>query len=503
MTTAAAPAENAGTRPLTPPPVGPSRKHLLRSWSVFGVLVVVLLGAVAAMFMPLKPQAIGVAALVMMLTLLLLRLPVALTMIIPSFAGLYALRGEKTVASALSSLPYHQVASWTLSVVPMFVLMGLLMWRSGLTANLYAVARHWLGWLPGGLAVGTNVAGAGLSTVSGSTTGTAYALGRIGIPEMLKAGYDRRLAIGAVIVAGLPGQLIPPSILLVLYAGIAEVPVGKQLLAGIGPGILVAILFTLAIILFAVFGKDLAGPNRGRSTESVPVKEKLASLAQIWPVPVLMLVIVGGMLSGIFTATEAGAAAALCSVGVVLLWKRKTGGALQALADGAVGTVSTVGAVFLLLLGVEALSRMMTLSGISNGFADLIAGMELGRVEFLLLMVVVYLLLGAFMDPLPMMVLTVPILIPTLASLDISLLWFGAFTVFMGELAILSPPVGVLAMVIHSIVKDPEVNLGRKIPLKDVFVASLWFLPMAIAVVLLLIFFPEISTFLPDNSSAG
>src|SRR5690606_10819917 len=130
MTTAAAPAENAGTRSLTPPPVGPSRTHLLRSWSVFGVLVVVLLGTVAAMFMPLKPQAIGCAALVMMLTLLLLRLPVALTMIIPSFAGLYALRGEKTVASALSSLPYHQVASWTLSVVPMFVLMGLLMWRS-------------------------------------------------------------------------------------------------------------------------------------------------------------------------------------------------------------------------------------------------------------------------------------------------------------------------------------------------------------------------------------
>ena len=161
------------------------------------------------------------------------------------------------------------------------------------------------------------------------------------------------------------------------------------------------------------------------------------------------------------------------------------------------------GAVFLLLLGVEALSRMMTLSGISNGFADLIAGWELGRIEFLLLMVVVYLVLGAFMDPLPMMVLTVPILIPTLENLDISLLWFGAFTVFMGELAILSPPVGVLSMVIHSIAKDPEVNLGRNIPLKDVFVAALWFLPMAIAVVLLLIFFPEISTFLPDSSSAG
>jgi len=503
MTTSAVPAESAGAGSLTPPPVGPSRNHLLRSWTVFGALMVVLLGSASAIFLPLKPQAIGCAALVMMLSLLLLRLPVAMTMIIPSFAGLYALRGEKTVASAMSSLPYDQVASWTLSVVPMFVLMGLLMWRSGLTTDLYAVARHWLGWLPGGLAVGTNVAGAGLSTVSGSTTGTAYALGRIGIPEMLKAGYDRRLAVGAVIVAGLPGQLIPPSILLVLYAGIAEVPVGKQLLAGIGPGVLVAVLFTLAIVVLAVFGRDLAGPNRGRSTEKVSWPRKFTSLGQIWPVPVLMVVIVGGMLSGIFTATEAGAAAALCSVGVVLLWKRKTGGALRALADGAVGAVSTVGAVFLLLVGVEALARMLTLSGISKGFADMIAGMDLGRVEFLLLMVVVYLVLGAFMEPLPMMVLTVPILIPTLASLDISLLWFGAFTVFMGELAILSPPVGVLAMVIHSITKDPEVNLGKSIPLKDVFVSALWFLPMALVVILILIFFPEISTFLPDSSTGG
>ncbi|MEV5647111.1 TRAP transporter large permease [Nocardia sp. NPDC052254] len=499
MTTVAAPAD----RPIGPPPVGPSRTHTIRSWTVFGALVVLLIGSSTAIFLPLQPQAIGGAALVLMMVLLLLRVPVAMTMMIPSFAGLYALRGEKTVFSALSSLPYHQVASWTLSVVPMFVLMGLLMWKSGLTANLYTVARHWLGWLPGGLAVGTNVAGAGLAAVSGSTTGTAYALGRIGIPEMLKAGYDRRLAVGAVIVAGLPGQLIPPSILLVLYAGIAEVPVGKQLLAGVGPGILVAILFSIAIILYSVFGKDLAGPNRGRSTEVVPWKEKFDSLAKAWPIPVLIFVIVGGMLSGVFTATEAGAVAALCSVGVVFALKGRSGGALRALTDGAIGTVSTVGAVFLLLVGVEALSRMMILSGISNGFADIITRLDLGRVEFVLLMMVVDLVLGAFMEPLPMMVLTIPILIPTLAHLDISLLWFGAFTVFMGELAILAPPVGVLAMVIHSITKDPEVNLGRNIQLKDVFMASLWFLPMAVVVVLILILFPEIATFLPDHSSGG
>ncbi|MCK0090711.1 TRAP transporter large permease [Rhodococcus sp. HNM0563] len=488
----------------TPPVVGPSNKFSTRSWVLFGALMVLLLGSTAAIFMPLTPVAIGCASIVMMITLLCLRVPVALTMIVPSFAGLYAMRGERTVTSALTSLPYDEVASWTLSVVPMFVLMGLLLWRSGMTDSLYTAARQWLGWLPGGLAVGTNIAGSGLAAVSGSTTGTTYALGRIGIPEMLKAGYDRRLAVGAVLVAGLPGQLIPPSILLVLYAGIAEVPVGKALLAGIGPGILVSIMFTVAIILIAVFAKDVAGTKESRiEASSVSWSTRFKSLVSIWPIPVLVAVIIGGMFSGLFTATEAGAVAALCSVGVVFIWRRKTGGASRALLDGSIGTVSTVGAVFLLLVGVEALSRMMTLTGISNGFADLITDMNLGRVEFLLLMMVVYLILGAFMDPLPMMVLTVPILIPTLESLDISMLWFGAFVVFMGELAILSPPVGILAMIVHSIVKDPKVNLGKDIPLKDVFVAAAWFLPMAIVVVLILIFFPEISTFLPDRSSGG
>ncbi len=249
----------------TPPVVGPSKKFSTRSWVLFGVLMALLLWSTAAIFMPLTPVAIGCASLVMMITLLCLRVPVALTMIVPSFAGLYAMRGERTVTSALTSLPYDEVASWTLSVVPMFVLMGLLLWRSGMTDSLYTAARQWLGWLPGGLAVGTNIAGSGLAAVSGSTTGTTYALGRIGIPEMLKAGYDRRLAVGAVLVAGLPGQLIPPSILLVLYAGIAEVPVGKALLAGIGPGILVSIMFTTAIILIAVFAKDVAGTKESRA----------------------------------------------------------------------------------------------------------------------------------------------------------------------------------------------------------------------------------------------
>ena len=491
-------ARQAGGGPATGGGEGEGR----RPWIVFAVVMAVVVGSAVAMaFFPLKPEAVGVLGCVMMVGLIFLRMPVAVAMIIPALLGLYAMRGPLLVQSTLTTLPYQQVASWTLSVLPMFILMGLLLWRAGLTESLYLAGRQWLGWLPGGLAVGTNIAGAGLAAVSGSTVGTTYALARIGIPEMLKAGYDKRLAIGAVVVAGLPGQLIPPSIMLVIYAGIAEAPVGPQLLAGIGPGILVTVLFTVMLI---VFSRRWAVPAAGGAEihPRVTWGERLASLRKIWPVPLLITLIVAGMFSGVFTATEAGAVAAVFSL-VIAFLRRRGDRAWRAIADASVATVSSAGAIFFMIVGVEALSRMFTLTGISTGFADLVESMDLGRVEFLLLMTVVYLVLGMFMESLPMLVLTVPILMPTLESLDISLLWYGVFAVFMGELAIVSPPVGILSFIIHNIVKDPEVNQGHDIGLKDIFVTLVWFLPMALLVIIIMIFFPQIATFIPDLMAGG
>lgn len=468
-----------------------------RSWIILGIACVLVVLSAAGMLLPLKAEVIGGLGIVLMLCLIFLRVPVAIAMLAPATLGMYAMRGPALVESTLATLPYGEVASWSLSVVPMFIFMGLLLWKAGLTESIYAAGQRWLGWLPGGLAVGTNLAGAGLASVSGSSVGTTYALARIGIPEMLKAGYDRRLALGAVIVAGLPGQLIPPSIMLVIYAGIAEVPVGPQLIAGIGPGILVAILFTIMIVIFARRWAPV-----GAAREPVTWNAKLTSLVKIWPVPLLVLVIVFGVFSGVFTATEAGAVAAFFSLIVTIVWRRRSG-PLRAVADSALATVSSVGAIFFLLVGVHALSRMFTLTGISDGFATVIEGMELNRVTFLLLMMVVYLILGTFMDPLPMMMLTIPILIPTLETMDISLLWYGVFAVFMGELAVVTPPMGILAFIIHSITKDPEVNQGQNISLTDVFVACAFFLPMAVVVTVILIFFPEISTWLPSLASSG
>lgn len=485
-----------------PKPTDGAPRSSRSSWVVFAITMVVVVGSTVAMFLPLVPEAIGLAAIVLMLCLIFLRLPVALAMIVPAFLGMYALRGELLVESMFRTLPYGQVTEWTLSVVPMFILMGLLLWRAGLTESLYVAGRRWLGWMPGGLAVGTNLAGAGLASVSGSSVGTAYALARIGIPEMLKAGYDKRLAIGAVIVAGLPGQLIPPSLMLVIYAGIAEVPIGPQLLAGIGPGILVAVLFTVMIVIFAKRWAPTVAMEQAQEGVQVTWGDRFRSLAKVWPVPLIIMVIVGGMFSGTFTATEAGAAAAVMSLLITFVWKWGKG-PFRAIADASVATVSSVGAIFLMLIGVEALARMFTLTGISTGFAELVEAMDLNRVAFLLMMMVVYIILGTFMEPLTMMVLTIPILMPTLESLEISLLWYGAFAVLMGELAVVTPPVGILAFIIHQITKEPEVNQGQDIRLNDVFKACWWFMPMAILVTVILIFFPEISTWIPDMASGN
>lgn len=473
------------------------------SWTLVVIAAAVILGTTFTMLsVPLKPEAIGILAFLQMLTLIFLKLPVALAMMIPSLLGLYALRGWTLVESTLATVPYSTTATWSLSVIPMFVLMGLLMWKAGVTGALYGAARNWLGWMPGGLAVGTNLAGTGLAAVSGSTVGTTYALARIGIPEMLKAGYSKRMAIGSVMVAGLPGQLIPPSILLVIFAGIAEVPVGPQLMAGIGPGLFVSLVFSVMLVVYAITRPQMAGRTIDRAIKSVTWGERCRSLLPVWPVPVIILVIVWGIFSGVFTATEAGAASAVVALAVTFVYRRSQG-AWRAVADAAVAAVSSVGAIFLLLVGVDVLSRMMVLTGITDAITDLVAFLDLGPIGFLLLMLVVYLILGMFLDPLPMLMLTVPVLIPTLEMLDISLIWFGVFAVFMGELAVITPPVGILSFIIYGIVRDPEVNGGQHMTLGDVFMAALFFLPVAVAIAIVLIFVPEIATYLPDMLSSS
>lgn len=474
-----------------------------RSWALLAALLLSIFVPAILMFTDVDREEVGLLSIVMMLGLIFIKAPVAAALMIPGLLGTLSLRGFPAMQSGLTDLPYNATATWTLSVIPMFVLMGLLLWQSGITTRVYDTGRTWLGWLPGGLAIGTTFAGAGLAAVSGSSIATTYALARVGVPEMIKAGYDRRLAIVAVAVSGLPGQLIPPSIMLVIYAGIAEVPVGPQLMAGIGPGVLVAVVFALVLAGMSIVRPRLVNVSgQADHAPAVTWTDRWRSLGSAWSIPLLIGIIIGGIYSGTLTVTEAGAVAALVAVVLTLFYKRKDR-PFAAIGQASMSTVASTGAIFLLIIGATMFSRMLTLSGVTRSIGDWIIGMDLAAWQFLLLMAAIYLVMGMFLDPLAMMLLTVPILVPTLELLDISLLWFGVFVVFMGELAVLTPPVGILAYIIHNITKDPVVNRGTPISLRDVFVAIAWLMPAAILIVVILIVFPEIATYLPDHTGQG
>lgn len=466
-------------------------------WRAVLPIVVVTCGVV--IWTGLSPEAIGGVCLLMMLALMGMRVPLGLTMAIPGILGTWAIVGWQASERMLQSMSMNSVSNWALTVLPMFVLMGTLLWRSGLTEHLYKAADLWTSRLPGGLAVGTWVAGAGLASLSGSTLGTVFPLTRAGVPEMLKAGYDRRLALAAVASAGTMAHLIPPGLFLLLYASVASVPVGAQLMAGIIPGLLITALFCCAIIIACLVRPSLAGNTRSRP--KVTWKSRFHALAKVWDAPVLVIIVVVGIYGGFITATEAGALGAFGAILICLVRRRKDK-PLQAVGSAMLATASTMGAIFLLLIGANMVSRLFSVSGLANGFAKLVVDLEMSRVSFIVAMTIVFIVLGMFMDPMAMMLLTVPVVLPVFDTLGISPIWFGVFIVVFQELAVLTPPVGVLSYVLHGIVQDPNVNVGQRITINDIFVAVMFAIPVALILVALITIFPEIVTWLPDKMGA-
>lgn len=464
--------------------------------------VAVILGVALALFVVFGSShvdrtVIGAAGLALFLVLLFLGMPIGAAMGIAGSIGLFGVGSLNSVRRTLIDIPYSSVASWSLSVIPMFIFMGLLLWRSGATSRMFDAARTWLNWLPGGQAVTVNAAGAGLAAASGSTLGIAYALGRIGIPEMLKSGYNRKLALAAVLLAGLPGQLIPPSLLLVVYAGVTNLPVGPQLLAGIVPGLALVSIVILTIVGLCILNPKLAP----RTTEHVAWTDRWRSLAQVWPVPILVLVVIGGMYSGLFTATEAAAVGAILAFCITMFFCRGRD-RISAVSSSIANTVNSVGSLFFMIIGSSLLNRFLALSGIPKAFTDFVQSADLGPIGFLLAAIAVMFLLGLFMESIAMLLISVPIFLPSLNHFEIDQMWFGIVAVLVAETAVLTPPVGILVYLVHSLTQEKEVSGDVEITLGDVFGAAILALPLIAAVITLLFIFPEIATWLPNASSS-
>ncbi|MDP3895720.1 MAG: TRAP transporter large permease subunit [Mesorhizobium sp.] len=479
------------------------RKHRVAS-AVFAVGLLVAAAAVLAMaFGGLPNELIGGMVIILSIVLLLMGVPVGIAILGAAVVGLWSLSGARVVISTLKAVTYDGAASWSYSVIPMFILMGMILWKSGLTASAFETARRWLGWMPGGLAVATNFAGATLAASSGSTIGITYALGRVSIPEMLKSGYSPQLAVGSVAAAGTLGQIIPPSLLLVVYAGAASVPVGQQLLAGVVPGLILAAAFALLIIGMVVVKPSMA--PRADMT-GITWAMRFESLGNLFPIAVVVAIIIGGLFAGIFTATESGVFGMLAALLFGTAHQLRSGSSWRqigvTLRESIGGTLTGTASIFLLIIGVVVLTRAMALSQVPNTLATLIVDMGLGRVELLMILIVVYLVLGMFMDTLAMMLLTIPVLLAPLKAVGVDPLWFGVFIVVMAEVGLLTPPLGILSFIVHRIVSDPATNLGRRISLAMVFMGVAPFAIMSIVVLLLLIAFPGIVTWLPGASAS-
>lgn len=485
----------------------PKRLQYRRSSVALTVTAAITLTVVALLLtLDLTNAAIGGLVIVAMLGLMLLHIPIGIAMIVAACLGLYVLIDDTALAGTLAGIAYTSFASWSLSVIPMFILMGIAMSKSGLTVSAYSVAQKWFGRLPGGLAIATNFAGAGLAASSGSSIGITYAIGKTAIPEMLRAGYKPSLAAGSVAMSGTLGQVIPPSVLLVIYAGVAQVPVGPQLLAGIVPGMLLAALFTLVIVVWVVSRPSIAPTSPLRYTWA----DKFSSLVSIIPIVLIVVAVIGGMYLGFFTSTEAGAFGAILALifgtgAVVVAHKSGRAVALKKFITSTISeTVSSVASIFLLLVGVLLLTRVLALTGLTRLIADFVTDLGLTQLTFLLCLIPVYLILGFFLDTLAMMLLTIPIFIGPLQALDVDLIWFGIFLVVLAEIDMVAPPLGVLNFVVHSItnasLKSPEApKLSfTEVSITEVFRGVTPFIIAAIAFLVALILWPELATWLPS-----
>jgi tripartite ATP-independent transporter DctM subunit len=428
------------------------------------------------------PQ-LGVLLIGFLLVLIAFRVPIGAALVAVPFIGIWLLFGWGPAIGALRGIPYNFAANWQLSSVPMFLMMGFLAYHTGITRGLFEAARMWLVRLPGGLAVASIFGAAGFASVTGSSVACAAAMGRIAVPEMTRQGYDDRLATGTVAAAGTIGALIPPSILLIIFGIIAQVPIRDLFVAGIAAGLLTAVSYVFVVIIWAKLNPSVAP----RVDVRYSLRERMTVLIQVGPVILLALLVFGGLFGGVFTPTEAGAVGAVLCMLIALLRRSLT---CKRLRLSLIETFSTTAAIFVIAIGANLLGRFVTLSGADDYISATILGLASNTTLLLLGIVVLYLILGMFLDPLGAMLLTLPILLPVVREVGFDLVWFAILVAKLLEIGMITPPIGLNVFVIKNVV-------GDRIGLDRIFRGVAYFLVADLVVVTLLIAFPGFVLFLP------
>lgn len=430
----------------------------------------------------MSPIDIGFCGVAIALLFIAIRVPIGLSLAVVAIGGIATLVGWDVAFSMLSHSTYDTIASWELSAIPMFLLMGTLAFHSGLTTTLFDAARLWLSWLPGGLAVSTNFACAGFAAASGSSLATTITIGRIALPEMRRYGYDNGLACGVVASAGTLGSLIPPSVIMILIGIFAEISILSLFIAAIIPGILTALVFASVIIVRVWLKPELAP----RVEVSATWAEKMAALASIWPLPLLVIGVVGALYAGVVTPTQAGAFGAALTFLLAVVRKQMTWLKLKgALWD----TLTSTASIFFIVIGAVLLTRFMSFSGLPEFLTEVMKEAGVSPYIVILFVAIIYLVLGMFLDPLGVLFLTLPIFIPIFHDAQINMVLMGIVIVKLIEIGLMSPPVGLNVFAVKSLVPD--------VPLGVIFRGVAWFMIADLCLITVMVIFPEITLFLP------
>lgn len=429
--------------------------------------------------------AIGYLSAGLLLLLLMLGVPVAVAMGAIGIGGLLLGVGANLTVAQLSSLPFTVVNNYDFAVLPMFVLMGVLAEASGITQQLFYASNLWLRRLRGGLYHAVVVGSAIFAAISGSTIVNAVVFTRIAYPEMLRYGYDRALSLGCIAATGSFAAMIPPSITMVIYAIMTDQSVGRLLIAGIVPGILTAIVYLVGISILVRLRPKLAPPL----PDAVSQRERWRATLGIWPVGILVMLVMGGMYSGLFPASAAGAAGAAGAFAYAVWNKRGIGRWLSPVLKDA-AAVSCV--IFVILIGGLLLSRMLVVVGVIDHVVQLVTSIASTPLRFMILACVLYLVLGCFLDTTSMMVVTLPFLFPVVVALKIDPIWFGIILVKLIEISVLTPPVGLNLFAVLG-------AAGGKASFQDVVRGVIPFIGLEIIVLALLVMVPELVTWLPNR----
>jgi tripartite ATP-independent transporter DctM subunit len=432
----------------------------------------------------MTPEVIGLIGIILMLLLIMLKIPIAYSMFIVGFIGFAIIVSPDAALSMVGTEIFSNFSSYTLSVIPMFVWMGFIAYYSGVGTNLYALANRFLGRLPGGLAIATQAACAIFGAICGSNTATAATIGAIAIPEMKKYGYDDSLSTASVAAGGALGILIPPSVIFILYGAATEQSIGKLFIAGIVPGILLMLLYMLTIYILVIKNPSLA---------PVADKEAMAEKGTIFKSGLIeiffaFIVSLGGLFAGYFTPTEAGAVGAGSILLITFLRKKLTwDGFRKSLLD----TTRTTGMIMLLVAGAMVFGRFIAVSRLPFEMANWASSLALPPFIILALILVIYAILGCFIDALALILLTVPIFYPVVVNiLGYNPIWFGVIIVLVVAAGVITPPVGMNVFIIKGVAKD--------VPLEKIFKGIWPFLFALVICIVILLIFPQLTTFLPD-----